>query len=161
MSLSSEPIRLKVGSVSITKHYTPQEAPPFIDHWMNPPPLTIVSQWAQDRFLAVGKEGKANLTVEDASLAESSIPGSKRFPLTATQIRYTGHLAVRLDIWDSQGRPRGSVQGTASAARAVPESLSLLEKERVWLDLVEQMINQLDRSITPKIDQFFGDFTDS
>jgi hypothetical protein len=157
-SLSSEPIRLKVGSVNVVKHYIPTEQPPFIDHWMTPTPMTIVSQWLQDRFLTTGKGGRATITVEDASLMESIIPAPQT-PFSKTQLKYTGHLAIRLDVWDSEGRPRGAVQGTASAARTVPESLNLLEKEKIWLDLVEEMINQLDRSMTPKITQFLGEFT--
>ena len=72
--------------------------------------------------------------------------------------RYDGRLAVTVEIRDPQARHGGDVSAVATRSRTVAENLSLNQRDKVWFEITESMIKDLDRELEKAIGQFLQPF---
>lgn len=159
-SLMRPPLELSVSCVEIVKGEALEGSAGEegrIDSLMTPSPVVIVEQWARDRFRAKGNDARAVLTIEDASIKEQSVP-SKLGVFQSPFIKYTGVFSVKFEIVGPDGRSHGYAQAAASASRVVSESLTVVEREKVWLCLTETALNQLDEMLEAKIREYLSRF---
>jgi hypothetical protein len=68
-------------------------------------------------------------------------------------IRYRGNLLIKLKLFSSEGNRLGTVEASASASRSASESLTVREREKLWICLVETLLNQLDPVLELKIQE--------
>ena len=157
LSLTQAPLALKVNRIDTVVQYLPAEEGTNVDPDMIPPPSVILTQWIHEHFKARGGEGRAVITIEDASITESPLKTQSQNPFASAMVRYAGNLAVKLEILDGAGNSRGYARATASAGLTVPESLSIDERQQVWVTLTEEMINKLNNEIERNTKEYLGD----
>ena len=68
--------------------------------------------------------------------------------------RYDLNIAVRLQIVDANGRSMASVDASATRSRTVAADATLNDRERVWFDMTEQAMADLNGSLDKSIPQY-------
>lgn len=154
---------LDVERVDIISEYKGNLGAPNVEHMFPTTPETTLRRWAQDRISASGKPGRyARFVIQDAKVTETELPRTQgvRGAFTTDQAqRYDGALSAVLEIREDRGNFRaGTASAWASRARTVPEGITINDREKVWFELLESMMNDLnaemDRQIKANLAQF-------
>lgn len=156
--------RLDVSQISIVSEYKSPFTPPNIEQDMPVLPEKAMRRWAADRLVATGTPGHtAQFVITDAKVTDTKLPktqGLRGVFTTDQSDRYDTSFAARIAVRAEPGSFGGTGQATASATRAqtVPEGISVNEREKVWFDLVEATMNdlnaELERQIRAHLSQF-------
>ena len=111
------------------------------------------------RLQAVGGPGRAVYTVLRADALETHLAGDQGtglfgdFTIPQSE-RYDLNIAVRLQIVDANGRSMASVDASATRSRTVAADATLNDRERVWFDMTEQAMADLNGSLDKSIPQY-------
>jgi hypothetical protein len=155
--------RLEVARVDLVEAYHPPMTPPNVDQQFPVSPAATAMQWGRDRLKAAGGSPRAVYTVLRADAIETHLagdPGSGLFgDFTIPQSeRYDLNIAVRLQIVDPTGRVRATVDATAVRSRTVAADATLNDRERVWFDMTEQAMIDLNASLEKSIPLYIGPY---
>lgn len=152
--------RLNVARLDIVEAYTPTPGARDVAAGMPVPPAVAARQWANDRLAPRGPSGEVVFTITDASVIEVPLKRTTglRGVVTDDQSeRYDGHLAARINISDGRGG-RGEVKADVSRSRTVAENISLNDRDRIWFEITESMINDLNTELDAAIRSFLQPF---
>ncbi|MFQ5972142.1 MAG: hypothetical protein ACE5Q3_07390 [Alphaproteobacteria bacterium] len=149
------PIPLDVAELRIVTAYQPPLDVPNVEHRAPTAPATAARRWAEDRLIATGARGRrAVFTIVNAAIVESELERSSglRGLLTTDQSeRYDAALEVQLEVFSATGKREGLATASARRSRTVAENITLNERERVWFELTEKLMRdlnvELERSI--------------
>ena len=62
---------------------------------------------------------------------------------------------IKINIFDSRGDLLGTVSSEAKRSQTVSEDLSLAEREQVWFQMTENMMNDLNGSLEKQVREHF------
>jgi hypothetical protein len=150
------PYRLAVSDIQIVDAYRPPNAPPYVEQNFPASPAGTAAQWGRDRLKAVGGNARAVYTVLRGAVIETYLKpensGGMLSDFTVQQSeRYDLNIVVRLQIVEPSGRVVATVDGAATRSRTVAENATLNDRERVWFEMTEQAMkdlnNQLEKTI--------------
>ena len=147
-------IRLDVAKVEVVDEYLPPLQPPNVEHEFPISPAEALQQWARDRLQAAGKDRKARFIIRNAAVQEIALDKKKglRGLFTKDQSeRYDGRITVQLEIRSNRGFRDAFIEAIAEESRTVPEDISLVERERVFLQITEELIAILNAEIEKQI----------
>lgn len=155
--------RFAAERIEIDTEWSPPLRRPNIDHEVPMTPSETLQRWGKDRLLAAGgAERYVRFVVREASLVETELPRTQgvRGALTTDQAqRYDLVLAAAVEMRQARG---GLVEATAEARtsrfRTVAEGISLAARERVWYELLEQGMNDLDAELDRRVRTHFAMF---
>jgi len=153
------PINLAVARVDVVQEYRPPGKKPNVEHLFPVVPALAAERWARDRLKAVGGEGVARVTISRASAVEVPLnrtPGLPGVFTTDQSERYDAVIEIKIDILAGDGREAASVAARAERRRTVPENITLLGREKVWFEMTEAMMNDLNASLERQIQENFG-----
>ena len=147
-----KPIKLNVATIEVVSNYKQPLKRPNVEHLFPTPPLKAVRRWAGDRLKAVGKSGTAKLIIRKASAVETPLEMKKGLKAAFTKqqsYRYDLDLEATLEL-------PGGGRATARATRftTVREDASINERNRIWLDLTENLIRDFDREMKKNLSRF-------
>lgn len=152
-----------VQRVDIVSEYKAPFASPNVEHLFPTAPEQTLRRWAQDRLAATGTAGRyARFVIQEAKVTETQLPRTPgvrgAFTTDQTQ-RYDGVLSVVLEIREERANYRaGTASAWASRSRTVAEGITVNDRDKVWFDLIEAMMNDLnaemDRQIRANLAQF-------
>jgi hypothetical protein len=150
------PYRLAVGRIDVIESYRSSNTPPNVEQNFPATPAGTAAQWAHDRLRAAGGTSRAVYTVLRGDAIETHLApensGAMMSDFTVHQSeRYDLHMAVRLQIIEPSGRVASSVDAEASRSRTVPEDATLNDRERVWFEMTEQAMKDLNASLEKSI----------
>ncbi len=157
------PYRLEVARVDVVDEYRPPMAPPNIEQMFPVSPAATAVQWGHDRLQAVGGPARAVYTVLRADALETHLAGDQGsglfgdFTIPQSE-RYDLNIAVRLQILDPAGRVTASVNANATRSRTVAANATLNDRERVWFDMTEQAMNDLNASLDKSVPLYLGPY---
>ncbi|HYE00905.1 MAG TPA: hypothetical protein VEH84_16095 [Alphaproteobacteria bacterium] len=147
------PIRLDVAQVDVIDQYAPTMALPNVEHLMPIAPADAVRRWAQDRLVPTGATGVARVVIRDASVRETPLPKTQGIQgafTTDQDRRYDGRIDVEVEVMDSRGG-RSVAGATVTRSTTTPEGTTLLQRDRIWYEMVERMMldfnGQIERAI--------------
>lgn len=152
-----EPINLDVGRIEIVEKYVPPLKAPNVEHDFPTSPATAMRQWGKDRLRAVGEIRTARLVIKDASAIETELEtkGGLRGILTKDQSeRYDVKLDVDLEIRGEDGIAVAFANAVVTRSTTVTEGLSLSERERVYHELTEGLMEEINSKLEKNIRQF-------
>jgi hypothetical protein len=146
------PLNLNVARIDVVSYYRPPLQAPNVEHLFPTPPLKAVRRWAGDRLKAVGKSGTAKLIIRKASAVETPLEMKKGLKAAFTKqqsYRYDLDLEATLEL-------PGGGRATARSTRftTVREDASINERNRIWLDLTENLIRDFDREMKKNLSRF-------
>ena len=147
-------MRLDVRTVEIVPEYQPPATPPHVEHLFAVKPIDAVRRWAGERLAASGAAGVARVVIKRASVVEVPLKrttGVRGWLTTDQTERYDGVIEVAIDIHDGNGRTRGEVSSRVQRSRTVPEDISLHDRETMWFQLTEAMMNDLNAALETQI----------
>ena len=155
------PYRLTVGRIDVVDEYHPSLVPPNVEQNFPVSPAATAEQWGHDRLQAVGGTRRAVYTVLRADAVETHLAGDKGsglfgdFTIPQTE-RYDLNITVRLQIIDSTGRVTATVDAAATRSRTVAADATLNDRERVWFDMTEQAMHDLNATLDKNIPLYMG-----
>lgn len=156
-----QPFRFDAASLDIVDTFKPAFSNPFVEHLMPISPAASARRWAGDRIALAGESGRVVFTIIDASVTETPLKRTTgvRGVVTSDQSeRYDARLQVKLAVRSGDGRQRGEVMAEANRSRTVAENLSLNERERVWFEMTEVLISELNGELETAIRKFLQPF---
>lgn len=152
-------IPLDVAELRVEQSYELPMEPPNVEHLMPVSPGAAARQWARDRLRSAGDTGTATFAIVDASVREVPLEtkgGVSGWFTTEPSERYEARLEVRLTV----DRPdaSGKLRVKAERATSVQEGASLNERELVWYEMVNKLLDDFDSQIEASLNQSFGQF---
>jgi len=148
------PLTLDVARVEVMSRYISPAHLPNVEHEFPVSPANAAMQWGRDRIKAGGVNGTARVVVERASVVEVPLKRTTgvRGAFTADQTeRYDAILEIKVEVLGEDGKERASVSSTTRRSRSVGENITLNEREKVWFEMTEAMMNDLNASLEGQI----------
>ena len=155
-----QPIELNVAEVKIISEYRSTGVAPNVEHLFPVKPRDAAERWSRERLKPAGQSGIARVTIRRASVVEVPLARSSglRGVLTTDQAeRYDGVIEIAIAILDGTGRQVGAVVSRAQRSKSVPEDISLYDREKIWFDMVEAMMNDINVSLETQIKRHLRD----
>ncbi len=153
---------LDVSEIEIVNAYRPTLRPPNIEHLMPVAPAAAARHWARDRLKSAGSSGRrAVFTIDNGAVTATPLKRKSglRGAFTVDQSElYDAVLAVRLEIFDLNGRRVGVAQADARRSRSVPENITLDARDKVWFSITESLTDGLNGELERAISQFLGQY---
>ncbi|MBA3813709.1 MAG: hypothetical protein H0X26_04345 [Alphaproteobacteria bacterium] len=159
--LANKPLCLNVARVEVIKKYQSSSVPPHVENSFPVPPIAMIQQWVQDRLLHVGKTGYAVVTIEDASVVETSLKGTPGFKgmFTVDQSeRYDASMSVKVEVFDDLGNLKSFAYARTKGSRTVGENLTLGQRRKVWMIMMEKIMNSLDAELELNVRSYLKDY---
>lgn len=159
--LAQQPFRLKVARIEVVKQYQSSSIAPHVENEMPMPPAAMIHQWTQDRLVPVGKTGYAVVTIEDASVVETPLKRTSGFQAMFTvdqSERYDAKVSVKIEIFDDAGNSKGSAYARAQSSRSVAENLTLGQRRKIWIYMIEKLISHLDAELDLNVKSYLGTY---
>ncbi len=155
------PIKLNVGEIKVVNEFKSTLKSPHVEHEL---PVKIdqsIMRWSKDRLQPVGGSGAyAILTIKDASAVEAAMEKSKGLKGVFTNDQselYTFHVAVELQIVDVNGS-KGLATAEAQRSKSVPEDITLNNREKMYFEQTELVMQDYDAEMEKNIRAFLGEF---
>ena len=148
------PVILQVADIQITSLVQNGTQAPNVGHRFPLSPEHGLIKWAQHRLRPGGTQGTARFTIIQAEATEKKLNKDEKlaglFKQQASE-QYNTIVKARLEIFDNRGFRSAQVTASATWQQNIREDASLLDRRRIWLELVEKLIgrfnSEMDRSI--------------
>lgn len=154
-------IRLNVAAIDVVEEYQPPLRAPNVEHLAPVPPGAAMARWGRERLQAVGTSGRARLVIQRASIVEVPLPltSGLRGALTTEQAeRYDGVLDATVEIFDAQGRSVAFARANAERRRTLAEGATLNQRERLWFQMTEGLMNDINGSLESSITRHLNEY---
>ncbi len=137
-------------------------ADPHVEHLMPLSPEKAIRTWANDRLQATGVgTNTLRVIINNASVTETPLDtkgGVSGFFTDQQEMRYDARADVAVQVVDPQGRVRAEAISNVYRSRTLNEKASLAERERMWFQLVERLMQDLDTQLSTGLRQHFREF---
>jgi hypothetical protein len=149
-------MRLDVVKVEIASDYQAPLKPPNVDHLFPTPPERVMRRWAQDRLAASGTPGRyARFVITDAKVTETNLPRSTGITGAFTKDqsqRYDLSMSAAIEVREDRGNFRsGYATASTSRSRTVREDITINDREKLWFEMLEQAMNELNAELERQI----------
>jgi len=159
--LNRDRIRLDVAEIVVDNLYGMPRKDGFVEHEFPVNPGTTAARWAKDRLEAVGTDGRLTVSIIEASVQEVALEmkgGIQGLVTTEQSERYDGLIVMTLEAENISRRISASARGEVRRSQTVPEDITLAGRERVWYEMTEKMMKDLDTVMSKNVDTHLGDF---
>ena len=147
-------IPLNIARVDIENRYVPPANKPNVEHLFPVSPAATALNWGRDRLKPVGASGVARVVLRRASVVEVPLKrtGGVTGVFTIDQAeRYDGTMEMAVELLDDSGNVRATVESTAKLSRSVPENVTLNQRDKIWFEMTENMMGELNKSLEAQI----------
>jgi hypothetical protein len=153
------PLQLAVERIAIDSVYRPAAAPPYVDHLMPLSPEAATRTLLMARLRAVGGPDRLQAVILEASVQEEQLEsqtGLRGYLTTEPIARLQGRIKVRIDQLDPAGLVARSISSTVERTRSIPEGIGYAERERIGYELVRDLTEDLDASLSANVRENFA-----
>jgi hypothetical protein len=149
-----QPISLNVARIEVENRYVSPATRPNVEHEFPASPAAVASNWGRDRLRAVGQSGVARVVVRRASVVE--VPLKRTTGVTGAftrdqSERYDAIIDMMVELRDADGNVRVTAESTAKRSRSVSENVSLIEREKIWFEMTETMMSDLNTALENQV----------
>ena len=155
------PISLDVARIDVIQLFEPAIRPPNIEHKMPLAPHIAISRWVSDRLKSTGTSGKAIVTIRDASVTEErlkAIGGIWNALKIKQSERYVGRIEVEIEAIGGKGLRAASAIAKTQRSRSIIEDSTMRQREVLWFEMTERMMQDFDRTLEAQIRQHLTAF---
>lgn len=128
---------------------------PHVEHLMPLPPHRAVEIWARDRLQTTGVGGQTlRVVIREASVTETPLEvqrGVRGFLTDQQEARYDARVDVAVQMVDASGQVTAESNAVARRSRTLSQKASLAEREKMWFELIERLLHDMDASLTPSL----------
>ncbi|MGD9537283.1 MAG: hypothetical protein AB7P52_05985 [Alphaproteobacteria bacterium] len=153
------PLELSVARVDLVEAYRSPLQDPNVEHTFPTPPALAFKRWVSDRLRPVGQDGSLRVTIEDASARRAPLPRTEGVEalFTTDQVeRIDATVNVLLETLDNGGNVTSTVTARAQRTRTIPEGLTLNERDQIYQEITEALINDLNTTLEQNIRQYMA-----
>lgn len=154
-------IKLDVNEIKVVNEFKASLNPPHVEHEL---PIKIdqsIRRWVQDRLQPVGRSGSyAALTIRDASAVEQLMEKSTGLKGLFTKDQselYKFHIAVELNVVSVNGS-KALATAEATRSKSVSEDITLNDRERMYFEQTEILMQEFDLEMEKNIRAFLGQY---
>jgi len=155
------PISLDVARIEVIQLFDPPIKPPNIEHEMPLLPHVAISRWVSDRLKPTGTRGRAIVTIRDASVTEERLKSTDGI-WSALQIkqseRYVGRIEVEIEAIGGKGLRAARAIAKTQRSRTIIEDSTMRQREILWFEMTERMMQDFDRTLEAQIRQHLTAF---
>ena len=160
-------INLKASTIEISSEYKSPLQTPFVEHRFSTSPEKAAINWAKTRLAASVNAnnndlGKAKFIVTEASVKEVLVEKTKTGVVgvftTEPTANYFAKLEAQLIIESSADKAGGEIIVKANRNILIHEDVSLAERERIWLEMVETLMVDFNNEMESRIQTHFSQF---
>ena len=154
-------IELNVAEINVVKAYQPSTNPPHVELEFPVSPLDTAARWATDRLKATGTSGVATVTITEASVKETALEKTDGITgafTTDQSERYDAAMTMSIKAEDPTGR-QATTTANVQRSTTVPEDVSLNERSKIWYQLTEKIMQDLDQQMVESINAHMKAFT--
>lgn len=154
-------IRVRAGNVVARTTFVKPFKAPNVEHDF---PLDLgetAERWAKDRLETDGGNGTITYTVLDASVIETPLEKTEGFTglVTADQSeRYDGTVRVLVEASDATTGQTAETEVTVKRSVTIPEDATFNEREKVWYQMTEKLMADLDTQLEAAIRKHLSGF---
>lgn len=155
------PINLDVARVEFVDQYRPPLAEPHVEHLFPVSPAAAVERWVSDRIRPMGVQRTLRVYLQDASAVAKPLPsvgGIEAWLTTEQTEEVAGHIAVRAEVVGEGGAVLAYTTADVDRSRTLPEDLTLNERDQLYFELTEAMMNDLDAVFERNIRTYLADY---
>ena len=131
--------------------------PSDADHLFPTPPAIAAKIWVRDRLRASGHVGLLRVTIDEASARVTPLKTNTDLKGLFTEEqaeRLDVRLRVTIEAIDQSGEVNGSAIADARRSRTLSEGITLEERERVYDEVVEALLDDYNASQEKAIRQY-------
>lgn len=154
-------INIRAGNVVARTTFVKPLKAPNVEHDFPVDLSKTAERWAHDRLDATGGDGTLTYTVLDASVVETPLEKSDGITglLTADQSeRYEGTVRVRVEAEDPSTGQTGQTEVEVKRSVTIAEDATFNEREKVWYQMTEKLMRDLDRQLEAAIQKHLSAF---
>jgi hypothetical protein len=155
------PLKFQVAEIEVRDDYIPLTAPPNVEVLFPVRPSKAAVNWARDRLVATGSTRRLRFVVKEASVVETPLDvksGLEGAVTTDQSERYDARLVIEVQVVDDTGRVEGTASARAVRSVTVAEDASLFEREQVWYELTEKIMQDMNEQLETTLKQVFFRF---
>ncbi len=145
---------VNVARVEVENRYVSPAAAPNVEHLFPVSPSASALNWGRDRLSPEGAGGVARVVLKRASVVEVPLQrtgGIKGAFTTDQSERYDAVMEMAVQMLDESGNVRATVEAATKRSRTVPENLSINEREKVWFEMTENLMADLNAALESQI----------
>jgi hypothetical protein len=149
-------IKLNVGRIVVEDAYTPPLKAPNVEHEFPVSPADAAGRWPTDRIQTVGQSGSVKVTLREASVVEVPLKKTEGLTgvVTADQSeRYEGKIVMEIEVRSEAGDKEAFISAIVKRSRTVPEDINLNDREKVFFEMTEAMMNDINAELERQIQQ--------
>ena len=153
------PLVLDLARIDVVERHAAPAHAPHVGHLFPTPPVVALKIWVQDRLRAVGTSGVLRVTIGDASARTAPLETNTDIEglFTREQAeRLDARLLVTIEAVDATGAVRGRATADARRSRTLPEGITLDERERLYEEITEALLDDYNASQEQGIRQYLG-----
>lgn len=153
------PYRLNVGRIEVVSEYQSPQQPPHVEHMMPLSPEAAVKRWVQQRLAPMGTSGAVRVVIRNGRVVE--VPLQTDRSLTGLfkkeqSEQYDADLQLVIQLLDERNLPTVEIVARSGRSRTVTEGTTLNDRDRIWFDMVAEMMHDLNRQLDSLIPQYLG-----
>jgi hypothetical protein len=152
-------MQLNVGRVEVITKYQASTKPPHVEYDMPVSPENALKRWVQDRLQPTGTTGILRVVIRDATATETPLPTDQGFSsmFEKQQVaRVDMSVDVALQMLDERQFVVAEVTGKANRSRTESEGMKLNERDKLFYDMVEDLMKGFNSEVDPDIHATFG-----
>ncbi len=149
-----DPISLDVARIEVKNLYVSPATRPNVEHEFPASLAALAMDWATDRLNAGGSSKVLHLVVQRASVVEVPLQrsgGLQNLFRRDQSERYDAVITILVEIHDEVGNSRVTVETTVSRSQTVPENIPLVQREKVWFEMTEAIMSDLNAALEKQI----------
>ena len=150
------PLVFDLGRIEVVESPAAPD-PSDVDHLFPTPPAVAVRLWVEDRLRASGSTGLLRVTVEEAGARITPLATNTDLEGLLTQEQseqLDARLRVTIEALDGSGTVRGSATVDTTRSRTLPEGITLAERELIYDEIVEALLNDYNASLEQAIRRY-------
>ncbi|MBW7849502.1 MAG: hypothetical protein H3C38_03270 [Rhodospirillales bacterium] len=154
-----KPYQLDVGRLEVVTEYRAPLREPNIEHIMPVSPEAAAKRWAQDRLQPMGRSGAARFIIRSAPVVEVPLKvdtGVAGLFKKQQEARYDAALEVVFQILDERQFPQAEIVARGARSRTVPEGTTLNQRDRIWYEMTESLMHDLNGQMEGLIGQYMA-----
>ncbi len=150
------PLALSVAQVEVIEQYQSPLKAPNVEHSFPTTPAAAFKRWVGDRLKAEGQNDTLRVTIQDASAVRVPLPRTEGLEgmFTTDQVeRIDATVSVLLEVVNNAGIAEAFITAKAQRSRTLPEGLSLNERDKIYREITEALVNDLNATIEQNVRQ--------
>ena len=156
---------VNVHEIRVLNHYQAPLKRPNVEQEFAVTPAAAVTKWVHQRLRAnpsAPTNSVLEVTINDASVAEEKLAKTKGFKGLVTDdqdARYTAKLSVTFKHYPNAGGASNATGDVIiSRARTINERATVNEREAIYHQMTDALMNDFDREANARLRQYFSPY---